>query len=119
MSQPTRHIDRLKVRALEMGLSKDEVREFGLLTKRETWEKAIAFRDATTRVQWKELDAVDNVTHSIAQLSHPLNLSDQINFPQFIALFLAAVGFFALLAPTLRGVNLLPIKITVQIGTKL
>jgi len=115
MSHHYPRLELLKQQASEMGLSRDQVREFGSLTRRATWETAIAFYNATTpAVEWKELKAVDNVIHSEA---HDTRVSSILNLPQITLLILLTVVFFALVAPVLRVP--LPIKITIQIGTKL
>lgn len=111
-------LELLKQQASEMGLSRDRVREFGSLTRRETWEKAIAFSQATNREcdQWNELENVDNVIHAEPP---DTRISSILNFPQLIALSLVAAGFFPLIVPALRGVpSPLPIRITIQIGAK-
>ncbi len=119
-SKPDRRIDRLKIQASEMGLAKDRVREFGHLTKTETWEKAIAFSQATTPEldRWREIEPVDNVIHSSAEIrQHQQNFLAWIDLPQLIALLLVAVGFFVLIAPALRKIpNPLPVRINIQIG---
>lgn len=121
-SEPYRRIDRLKIQASEMGLAKDQVRKFGHLTKTETWEKAIAFRDATNPNldRWKEIEPVDNVIHSSAEIrQRQQNFLTWIDLPQLIALLLVTVGFFALVTPALRKIpSPLPIRINIQIGAK-
>ena len=118
MSHHQPRLELLKQQALNMGLSRDQVREFGSLARRATWESAIAFRRATNGElnQWSESEIVDNVIHSEP---HDTRTSlSLLNFPQLIAL-LVAVGFFCvLLAPILRRIPpLFPVKITIQVGT--
>lgn len=110
-------LELLKQKALEMGLSRDQVREFGSLTRRATWESAIAFRQATNGEfdRWKELENVDNVIHKPSHVS----ISSILNLPQLFLLFLLTVGFFVLVLPALREIaDFFPIKITIQIGGK-
>lgn len=109
-------LELLKQQASEMGLTRDQVREFGSLTRRATWESAIAFRSATNSGlnRWKELENVDNVIHGKPRY---VSISSILNLPQLITLFLVTVGFFMLITPALRGVaDLFPIKITIQVG---
>lgn len=109
-------IEALKQKALEVGLTRDDVRKFGTLTRRETWEKAIAFRAATTREsdRWKEIEPVDNIIHTEPRF---LRIQSILNIPQLFALFLAAVGFFVLVGPALRKIpSPFPIRVNIQIG---
>jgi hypothetical protein len=118
MSHDYPRLELLKQQASELGLSRDQVREFGSLSRRATWESAIAFRRATSGKfdHWNEPETVDNVIHSEALDTRLLSI---LSFPQFIALLFAVVGFFALIVPVLRATpNPLPIKITIQIGAK-
>lgn len=113
-------LELLKQQASQMGLTRDQVREFGSLTRRATWESAIAFRRATNGElnQWSESGFVDNVIHNRLSEPHDTRASlSLLNFPQLIAL-LVAVGFFcAFLAPMLRQIPpLFPVKITIQVG---
>jgi len=109
-------LELLKQQALELGLSRDQVREFGSLARRATWESAIAFRQETNSQldRWNE-SVVDNVIHDEPHDTQTLSL---LSFPQLVALFFLTVGFFALVVPALRGISSLslPIKITIQIG---
>jgi hypothetical protein len=109
-------LELLKQQASRLGLSRDQVREFGPLTRRATWESAIAFRRATNGElnQWSESEIVDNVIHE----PHDTRTSSSLfSFPQLIALFVA-VGFFCVFfAPMLRRIPpLFPVKITIQVG---
>jgi len=120
MSHDHPRLELLKQQASQLGLSRDQVREFGSLTRRATWESAIAFRRATNGElnQWSESEIVDNVIHT--ELSEPHDTRtflSLLNLPQLIAL-LVAVGFFCVLfAPMLRRIPpLFPIKITIQVG---
>jgi len=110
-------LEQLKRQADEIGLSRDRVREFGSLTRRKTWESAIAFHNATNREsdRWNELDAVDNVIHREPRDTRVLSL---LSFPQLlVALFFLVVGVVVLVLPALRGLaDIFPVKITIQIG---
>lgn len=116
MPQHPPKLELLKRQALlDLGLSRDQVREFGSLSRRESWEKAIAFRIATNRDldRWNELETVDNVIHE----PRDTRICSILNFPQLLALSLLAVGFFVLVLPALRGIaDAFPIKITIQVG---
>ncbi|MEG4294547.1 hypothetical protein Q5692_37795 [Microcoleus sp. C2C3] len=113
-------LELLKQQASQMGLTRDQIREFGSLSRRATWESAISLRQATNREldQWNELESVDNVIHSPPSEAHDTRTLNLLSFPQLVTLFVLTVGFFVLIAPVLRGANLLPIKITIQIGAK-
>jgi hypothetical protein len=105
----------LKQEALNLGLSRDQVKEFGSLARRATWESAIAFRRSTNlQGHWNESEIVDNVIHSELNEPHDTRVSNLLSFPQLVALFFLIVGLFALIGPVLRIP--LPIKITIQIG---
>ena len=111
----------LKQQALEMGLSRDRVREFGSLTRRTTWESAITFHQAINREsdRWNEFNPVDNVIHTQELELHDTRVSSVLSLSQLITLFFLIAGFFVLVAPALQRFNLFPqIKITIQVGTK-
>jgi len=121
MSHDHPRLELLKRQASEIGLSRDQVREFGSLSRRATWESAIAFYQATNREpdRWNDLENVDNVIHSQEVESPDTRLSNILSFPQLVTLFFLMVGFFVLVVPVLQRVNLFPqIKITIQIGDK-
>jgi len=108
-------LELLKRQASEMGLSRDRVREFGSLTRRKTWESAIAFHSKSDA-----LETVDNVIHNQGAEPRDTSLSPLLSLPQLIALFFLIVGFFVLIVPVLQAVKIkLPqVKITIQIGDK-
>jgi hypothetical protein len=110
-------LELLKRQALKMGISRDQIREFGSLTRRKTWESAIAFYNATNRESgWNDLkNNVDNIIHKESE-PRDTSLSSILSFPQLAALFFLIVGFFALVAPVLQRVKLPQIKITIQVG---
>jgi hypothetical protein len=122
MSHDYPRLELLKRQALEIGLSRDAVREFGSLSRRVTWQKAIAFHQATSRKcdRWNdlELETVDNVIHSPIVEPRDTRLSSVLSFPQLVALFFLVVGFFVLVVPALRRLELPIVKITIQIGDK-
>ena len=120
MSHDHPRLELLKRQALEIGLSRDAVREFGSLTRRVTWQKAIAFHQATNREcdRWNDLKTVDNVIHSPIVEPRDTRLSSVLSFPQLVELLFLVVGFFVLVVPALRRVELPIVKITIQIGDK-
>jgi hypothetical protein len=121
MSHDHPRLELLKQKASEMRLSRDQVREFGSLTRRATWESAIAFYSATNREsdRWNDLRTVDNVIHSQEIEPRDTKLSSVLNFSQLVALFFLIVGFFVLIVPAIQRLKLFPqIKITIQIGDK-
>jgi hypothetical protein len=95
MSHDHPRLELLKRQASEIGLSRDQVREFGSLSRRATWESAIAFYQATNREpdRWNDLENVDNVIHSQEVESPDTRLSNILSFPQLVTLFFLMVGF--------------------------
>ncbi|MEG4294284.1 hypothetical protein Q5692_38030 [Microcoleus sp. C2C3] len=118
MSHDQPRLELLKQQASKLGLTRDQVREFGSLARRQTWQSAIALRQATNANldRWKELESVDNVIHGQACEARDTRILSLLTLPQLITLLVLVVGFFVLLAPILRGASLLPIKITIQVG---
>src|SRR4028119_2347794 len=133
-----RRIDRLKARAFDCGFSNEDAKQFGKLSKTATWE-------ALLKTYGISLQAVDSVDSTVDTEAQSLDTSDWTNdgsFPvcnftrqnstnflewvdlgQLIALFLASVGVFVLLVSLWRQINPLnlfpPVRINIQIGTKL
>ncbi|MBD0298836.1 MAG: hypothetical protein ICV82_00785 [Nitrososphaera sp.] len=133
-----RRIDRLKARAFDCGFTNENARQFGKLSKTATWETLLETYGIPSQV-------VDTVDRSIDSEAQSLDTSDWSNngsfpvcnftpqdstsflewvdFGQLIALFLASVGLFVLLVSLWRQINPLnlfpPVKVNIQIGTKL
>jgi hypothetical protein len=133
-----RRIDRLKALAIEQGFTNEDAKQFGKLSKTATWETLL-------ETYGIPLHPVDSVDSNVDSKSQSLDTSDWTNdgsFPvcnftpqnstnflewvdvgQLIALVLASVGVFVLAMSLWRQINPLklfpPVRINIQIGTKL
>ena len=129
-----RRIDQLKARAFDCGFSNEDAKQFGKLSKTATWE-------ALLKTYGIPLQAVDSVNTEAQSLdtsdwtndgSFPVcnftrqnstNFLDWVDFGQLIALALASAGVFVLAMSLWRQINPLnlfpPVRVTIQIGTKL
>lgn len=141
-----RRIDRLKAIAFERGFTNEDAKQFGKLSKTATWEALLELylvegESLDTMLDLpidKTLNVVDNAVDTVDTLgwtndgSFPVcgftrqnstSFLDWIDFGQFIALLLASAGVFVLAMSMWRQINPLnlfpPIKVNIQIGTKL
>jgi len=133
-----RRIDHLKARAFDCGFTNEDAKQFGKLSKTATWEALLI----TYGISSQAVDTVDNIVDTEAQSldtsdwtndgSFPVcnftrqnstNFLDWVDFGQLIALTLASAGVFVLLVSLWRQINPLnlfpPVRINIQIGTKL
>jgi hypothetical protein len=133
-----RRIDHLKAIALDCGFTNEDAKRFGKLSKTATWEALLE----TYGIPLQGVDTVDKAVDSKAQsldtsdwtndASFPLcnftpqnstNFLEWVDFGQLIALALASVGLFVLAMSLWRQINPLnlfpPVKVNIQIGTKL
>ncbi len=133
-----RRIDQLKARAFDCGFSNEDAKQFGKLSKTATWEALLE----TYGISLQSVDTVDRTVDSKTQsldtsdwtndASLPVcnftpqnstNFLDWVDFGQLIALALASVGVFVLLVSLWWQINPLnlfpPIRVNIQIGTKL
>ncbi len=133
-----RRIDQLKARAFDCGFSNEDAKQFGKLSKTATWSALLE----TYNIPLQSVDSVDNAVDGKAQsldtsdwtndASFPVcnftpqnstNFLDWVDFGQLIALVLASAGVFVLAMSMWRQINPLnlfpPIKVNIQIGTKL
>ena len=129
-----RRIDRLKARAFDCGFSNEDAKQFGKLSKTATWEALLKTYDIPLQV----VDTVDSKAQSLDTSdwtndgSFPVcnftrqnstNFLDWVDFGQLIALALASAGVFVLAMSLWRQINPLnlfpPVRINIQIGTKL
>jgi hypothetical protein len=141
MSKPPlishRKIDHLKARAFDCGFTNEDAKQFGKLSKTATWEALLH----TYGISLHSVDSVDSVDRKAQSLdtgdwtndaSFPVcnftpqnstNFLDWVDFGQLIALVLASVGVFVLAMSLWRQINPLnlfpPVRINIQIGTKL
>jgi hypothetical protein len=133
-----RRIDRLKALAIEQGFTNEDAKQFGKLSKTATWEALLLTYGITLHL----VDTVDRNVDSKAQsldtsdwtndASFPVcnftpqnstNFLGWVDFGQLIALVLASVAVFMLAMSMWRQINPLnlfpPVRINIQIGTKL
>jgi hypothetical protein len=133
-----RRIDHLKAIALDCGFTNEDAKQFGKLSKTATWEALLE----TYGIPLQGVDTVDKGVDSKTQsldtsdwtndASFPLcyftpqnstNFLEWVDFGQLIALALASVGLFVLAMSLWRQINPLnlfpPVKVNIQIGTKL
>jgi hypothetical protein len=132
-----RRIDHLKMIAFDRGFSNEDAKQFGKLSKTATWE-------ALLKTHGIPLQAVDTVDRSVDTNIQSLDTSgwtndgsfpvcdftrpnssflDWVDFGQLVALVLASAGVFVLAMSMWRQINPLnlfpPVKVNIQIGTKL
>jgi len=133
-----RRIDQLKAIAFDCGFTNEDAKQFGKLSKTATWEALLE----TYGIPPQVVDSVDRSVDNIAQSldtsdwtndgSFPVynftrlnstNFLEWVDFGQLIALALASVGVFVLAMSLWRQINPLnlfpPVRINIQIGTKL
>jgi hypothetical protein len=133
-----RRIDRLKALAIEQGFTNEDAKQFGKLSKTATWEALLE----TYGIPLHPVDTFDRIVDSKAQsldtsdwtndASFPVcnftpqnstNFLGWVDFGQLIALVLASVAVFMLAMSMWRQINPLnlfpPVRINIQIGTKL
>jgi hypothetical protein len=132
-----RRIDHLKARAFDSGFTNEDAKQFGKLSKTATWEALLE----TYGIPLQIVDTVDIVDSKAQSLdtsdwtndgSFPVcnftrqnstNFLDWVDFGQLIALALASAGVFVLAMSLWRQINPLnlfpPVRINIQIGTKL
>ena len=136
-----RRIDRLKAIAFERGFTNEDAKQFGKLSKTATWETLLELYlvegeslDTMLSVPLdNKLDIVDSTVDTLDWVndgSFPVcfprqnsSFLDWVDLGQFIALLLASAGVFVLAISMWRQINPLnlfpPIKVNIQIGTKL
>jgi len=132
-----RRIDHLKAIALDRGFSNEDAKQFGKLSKTATWEALLK----TYGIPLETVDTVDTTVDTNHQShdtsgwtndgSFPVcdftrpnsSFLDWVNFGQLVALVLASAGVFVLAMSMWRQINPLnlfpPVKVNIQIGTKL
>jgi hypothetical protein len=136
-----RRIDRLKAIAFERGFTNEDAKQFGKLSKTATWETLLELYlveseslDTMLSIPLdNQLDIVDSTVDTLDWVndgSFPVcfprqnsSFLDWVDLGQFIALLLASAGVFVLTISMWRQINPLnlfpPIKVNIQIGTKL
>src|SRR4028118_1130838 len=141
MSKPPlishRRIDHLKARAFDCGFSNEDAKQFGKLSKTATWEalletngipfQAVDSVDSTVDIKIQSLDTsgwTNDGSFPVCDFTRPnSSFLDWVDFGQLIALVLASAGLFVLAMSMWRQINPLnlfpPVKVNIQIGTKL
>jgi len=133
-----RRIDRLKAIAFDCGFTNQDAKQFGKLSKTATWQALLETYGIPSQVVDTFDTAVDRETQSLDTSDwtnddswtvcnftpqNSTNFLDWVDFGQLIALFLASVGVFVLAMSLWRQINPLnlfpPVRINIQIGTKL
>ncbi len=133
-----RRIDRLKALAIEQGFTNEDAKQFGKLSKTATWEALLE----TYGIPLHPVDTVDKSVYSKTQsldtsdwtndASFPLcnftpqnstNFLEWVDFGQLIAFVLTSAIIFVLAMSMWRQINPFnlfpPVRINIQIGTKL
>ena len=132
-----RRIDHLKAIALDRGFSNEDAKQFGKLSKTATWEALLK----THGILLEAVDTVDSYVDTNFQShdtrgwtndgSFPVcdftrpnsSFLDWVDFGQLVAFVLASAGVFVLAMSMWRQINPLnlfpPVKVNIQIGTKL
>ncbi|MEG4397196.1 hypothetical protein, partial [Microcoleus sp. BROC3] len=110
-----RRIDSLRELAYDCGLTAEEAKKYGKLTATATWEKLLTSHGLEFESKVEPLDT------GLSSQENPrqINLIDWIDWTQAFALALASVGCALLilgLFPRINPLNLLPVKITIQVG---
>jgi len=132
-----RRIDHLKAMALERGFSNEDAKEFGKLSKTATWEallkthgislQAVDTVDRTVDAKIQSLDTsgwTNDGSFPVCDFTRPnSSFLDWVDFGQLVALVLASAGVFVLAMSMWQQINPLnlfpPVKVNIQIGTKL
>jgi len=134
-----RRIDRLKALAIEQGFTSADAKQFGKLSKTATWEALLSTYgvplhpvdnpvDSTVDSKAQSLDTVDwtnDASFPVCNFTpqNSTNFLEWVDFGQLIALVLASAVIFVLAMSMWRQINPLnlfpPVRINIQIGTKL
>jgi hypothetical protein len=132
-----RRIDQLKAIALDRGFRNEDAKQFGKLSKTATWEALLK----THGIPLQVVDTVDITVDTniqshdtsgwtndgsfrVCDFTRPSSsFLDWVDFGQLISLVLASAGVFVLAMSMWRQINPLnlfpPVKVNIQIGTKL
>jgi hypothetical protein len=132
-----RRIDHLKAIALDRGFSNEDAKQFGKLSKTATWEALLK----THGIPLQAVDTVDKAvdinseshdtsgwmndgSFPVCDFTRPnSSFLDWVDLGQLVALILASAGVFVLAMSMWRQINPLnlfpPVKVNIQIGTKL
>src|SRR4028119_861194 len=112
-----RRIEHLKQLAFDCNLTAEQAREYGKLSATATWERLLTAHGLEFD---RKIEINNNTVATVSQeSSHQTGLTEWIDWAQALALALASVGFAVLLLglfPRINPLNLLPVKITIQVG---
>jgi len=132
-----RRIDQLKAIAFDCGFTNEDAKQFGKLSKTATWEALLETYGIPPQVvdvdtivdsQAQSLDTSDwtnDASFPVCNftLQNSINFLGWVDFGQLIALVLASAAVFVLAMSMWRQINPLnlfpPVRINIQIGTKL
>jgi len=133
-----RRIEHLKQLAYDCNLTAEQARKYGKLSKTATWEALLLAYGIPLHPVDSNVDSVDSKAQSLdtsdwtSDASFPvcnftpqnsINFLSWVDFGQLIALALASAGVFVLAMSLWRQINPLnlfpPVRINIQIGTKL
>jgi hypothetical protein len=132
-----RRIDQLKTRAFDCGFTNEDAKQFGKLSKTATWEALLSTYgiplhpvdtfDRTVDPNIQSLDTsgwTNDGSFPVCNFTRPnSSFLDWVDFGQLVALVLASAGVFVLAMSMWRQINPLnlfpPVRINIQIGTKL
>jgi hypothetical protein len=134
-----RRIDRLKALAIEQGFTNEDAKQFGKLSKTATWFALLEtygvplhpvdnLVDTTVNSKAQSLDTGDwtnDDSWTVCNFTqeNSTNFLEWVDFGQLIALVLASGVIFVLAMSMWRQINPLnlfpPVRINIQIGTKL
>ena len=127
----------MKAIALDRGFSNEDAKQFGKLSKTATWEallktygiplQAVDTFDKTVDANIQSHDTsgwTNDGSFPVCDFTRPnSSFLDWVDFGQLIALVLASAGLFVLAMSMWRQINPLnlfpPVKVNIQIGTKL
>lgn len=110
-----RRIEHLKELAYACNLTNEQAKVFGKLSATATWEKLLFAHGLEFDRRFQPPDTALSSQDNTRQI----NLTDWVDWAQALALALASVGFALLILgmfPRINPLNLLPLKITIQVG---
>jgi hypothetical protein len=132
-----RRIDHLKAIAFDRGFRNEDAKQFGKLSKTATWEallkthgiplQAVDSVDKTVGINIQSHDTsgwTNDGSFPVCDFTRPnSSFLDWVDFGQLVALVLASAGVCVLAMSMWRQINPLnlfpPVKVNIQIGTKL
>jgi hypothetical protein len=134
-----RRIDQLKAIAFDCGFTNEDAKQFGKLSKTATWETLLETYGIPSQVvditdrsvdasETQSLDTSDwtnDASFPVCNFTphNSTSFLDWVDFGQLIAFVLASAGVFVLAMSLWRQINPLnllpPVRVNIQIGTKL